>query len=52
MTVEEKYEGSSFVKATVGVSCVSEPVVDLSGGEIIIEKIKNNGMTLTVGIEK
>ncbi|WP_338597771.1 cobalt-precorrin 5A hydrolase [Clostridium baratii] len=52
MTVEEKYEGSSFVKATVGVSCVSEPVVDISGGEIIIEKIKNNGMTLTVGIEK
>lgn len=52
MTVEEKYEGSAFVKATVGVSCVSEPVVDLSGGEIIIEKIKNNGMTLTVGIEK
>lgn len=52
MTVEEKYEGSSFVKATVGVSCVSEPVVDLSGGEIVIEKIKNSGMTLTVGIEK
>ncbi|GAA0856346.1 MULTISPECIES: cobalt-precorrin 5A hydrolase [Clostridium] len=52
MTVEEKYEGSAFVKATVGVSCVSEPVVDLSGGEISIEKIKNNGMTLTVGIEK
>lgn len=52
MTVEEKYEGSAFVKATVGVSSVSEPVVDLSGGEIIIEKIKNNGMTLTVGIEK
>lgn len=52
MTVEEKYEGSAFVKATVGVSSVSEPVVDLSGGEIIIDKIKNNGMTLTVGIEK
>lgn len=52
MTVEDKYEGSSFVKATVGVSSVSEPVVDLSGGEIIIEKIKNSGMTLTVGIEK
>ncbi|BFK82096.1 cobalt-precorrin 5A hydrolase [Clostridium baratii] len=52
MTVEEKYEGSAFVKATVGVSSVSEPVVDLSGGEIIIEKIKNSGMTLTVGIEK
>lgn len=52
MTVEEKYEGSAFVKATVGVSSVSEPVVDLSSGEIIIEKIKNSGMTLTVGIEK
>ena len=52
MNVEEKYEGSAFVKATVGVSSVSEPVVDLSGGEIIIEKIKNSGMTLTVGIEK
>lgn len=52
MTVEEKYEGSAFVKATVGVSSVSEPVVDLSGGEIIIEKIKNSGMTLTFGIEK
>ncbi|MGL4570400.1 MAG: cobalt-precorrin 5A hydrolase [Clostridium sp.] len=50
MTVEEKYEGSDFVKSIVGVKAVSEPVVELAGGHIIIDKIKNSGMTLTVGI--
>lgn len=47
--VEEKYEGSEFVKKTVGVKAVSEPVVELLGGEILYHKIKKDGMTLTIG---
>ena len=44
-----KYEGSDFVKKSIGVSSVSEPVVELAGGEIIISKIKKDGMTLCIG---
>ena len=47
--IHHKYEGSDFVEKTIGVRAVSEPVVELLGGEIIIEKIKFQGMTLTVG---
>ena len=47
--VEHKYEGSDFVKKSIGVSSVSEPVVELAGGEIIISKIKKDGMTLCIG---
>ena len=48
-SVEDKYEGSEFVKKTVGVSSVSEPVVELCGGTILVKKIKKDGMTLTIG---
>lgn len=47
--VDHKYEGSDFVKKNVGVRSVCEPVVDLSEAEILINKIKNNGMTLCIG---
>lgn len=48
-TVENKYEGSEFVKKSIGVSAVSEPVIELSGGNIIVKKIKKDGMTLAIG---
>ena len=48
-TVEHKYEGSEFVKKTTGVSAVSEPVIELAGGDIIFKKIKRDGITLAIG---
>ncbi len=47
--VHNKYEGSDFVEKNVGVRAVSEPVVELLGAEIIIDKIKFEGITLTIG---
>lgn len=47
--VEELFEGSDFVKKTIGVKAVSDPCVHLSGGEIFQYKTKLNGMTLTIG---
>lgn len=48
--IEHKYEGSAFVKKTLGVGCVCEPVIELSGGKIIYSKTSHNGMTLSIGI--
>lgn len=48
--VDSKYDGSDFVKKTVGVRAVSEPAVELLGAEIIKGKIRYEGMTLTIGI--
>lgn len=47
--VEHKYEGSEFVKKSIGVSAISEPVIELAGGNIIVKKIKRDGMTLAIG---
>ena len=47
--IEHKYEGSEFVKKSIGVASVSEPVVELARGEIIVSKIKKDGMTLCIG---
>lgn len=47
--VHNKYEGSDFVEKNVGVRAVSQPVVELLGGKIIIDKISFEGITLTVG---
>lgn len=47
--VHNNYEGSDFVEKNVGVRAVSEPVVELLGAEIIIDKIKFEGITLTIG---
>lgn len=47
--VEDKYIGSEFVKNTVGVKAVCEPVIELSSAEIIINKIKRDGITLAIG---
>ena len=48
-TIEDKYEGSEFVKKSIGVSAVSEPVIELAGANIIVKKIKRDGMTLAIG---
>lgn len=50
--VEDKFEGSDFVKKTIGVSCVSEPCAYLLGGEILSYKSKHNGITISISKEK
>jgi len=49
--VEHSFEGSKFVKKTIGVSCVSEPVAYLSGnrrGEFLLQKKIHEGITLSI----
>lgn len=47
--VQDEFEGSDFVEKSVGVRAVSEPSVVLMNGNIIVNKLKKNGMTLTIG---
>lgn len=48
--VDHLFEKSDFVKKNVGVYCVSEPVAYLlSEGNLIIEKHKYKGITISVG---
>lgn len=47
--VEDKYKGSNFVKNSIGVYAVCEPVIELSNGKIIVGKVKKEGMTLAIG---
>jgi cobalt-precorrin 5A hydrolase len=49
-TVQDKYEKSEFVFKTLGITGVCEPSVDLAGAEVIISKVKKDGMTLAVGV--
>ncbi|WP_198944351.1 cobalt-precorrin 5A hydrolase [Clostridium puniceum] len=51
-TVQDKYERSEFVLKTLGVTGICEPSVDLAGGEVIISKVKKEGMTLAIGVLK
>jgi len=48
--VESKFEGSDFVKDTIGVSCVCEPTGYLGSnrGACLIGKVKDNGITLSL----
>jgi cobalt-precorrin 5A hydrolase len=48
--VENHYNQSDFVKKAIGVGCICEPVIELSKGKIIVNKLKLNGMTLSIGI--
>ncbi|NFG61749.1 cobalt-precorrin 5A hydrolase [Clostridium sp. CMCC3677] len=50
--VQHKFESSNFVLKSVGVTSVCEPCVYLEGAEILINKIKDNGITLCIGINK
>jgi cobalt-precorrin 5A hydrolase len=51
-TVQDKYEKSEFVLKTLGITGVCEPCVDLAGAEVVISKIKHEGMTLAIGVLK
>lgn len=48
--VQHKYEKSEFVLKTLGVTGVCEPCVDLAGANVVINKIKHKGMTLSIGV--
>lgn len=48
-TVQDKYDKSEFVLRTLGITGVCEPCVDLAGAEVIISKVKHEGMTLAIG---
>ncbi|OFI06707.1 cobalamin biosynthesis protein CbiG [Clostridium acetireducens DSM 10703] len=48
--IQDKFQGSAFVEKTIGVKGVCEPVVELSGGKLITDKIKVQGMTIALGI--
>ena len=50
-TVESHFCGSSFVKQTIGVSAVCEPVAFLAGGSkgrFLLHKTASNGITLAI----
>ena len=51
-TVQDKYQKSEFVLKTLGITGVCEPCVDLEGAEVIISKVKHEGMTLAIGVLK
>lgn len=50
-SVEDKFSKSQFVKDTIGVYSVSEPVAYLLGGSIISGKSKHNGITICISKE-
>lgn len=47
--VQCKYKGSDFVEKTLGIRCVCEPSVELSGGILFTDKMPMQGMTLCIG---
>lgn len=49
--VEDKFSKSQFVKDAVGVYSVSGPVAYLQGGEMISEKSKHEGITISISKE-
>lgn len=49
-SVQGKYEKSEFVLKTLGITGVCEPCVDLAGANVIVSKVKNQGMTLAIGV--
>lgn len=49
---EDFYEGSEFVKKTVGVSSVSATVAHKLGGNVFAEKISDKGFTLSLSKEE
>ena len=51
-TVQDKYEKSEFVLKTLGITGVCEPCVDLACADVIISKLKHEGMTLAIGVLK
>jgi cobalt-precorrin 5A hydrolase len=50
--IEENFEKSQFVKDTIGVYSVSEPVAYLLGGKLITKKSKYDGITISISKEE
>lgn len=50
LKVEDSYEGSDFVKKTIGVRAVSEPSCELTSraGKFLLKKLKDNGATISI----
>lgn len=48
--VEDKFEKSDFVLKTIGISSVSEPCAHLLGGEIILNKYRYKGVTVSLSM--
>lgn len=48
--VQHNFEKSQFVLETIGVTSVSEPCAYLLGGELILNKYKHNGVTVSLAI--
>lgn len=46
--VQDKFEKSTFVESTIGVSSVCEPCAYISGGKIIVGRIAINGITIAI----
>lgn len=52
IAIESRFEGSEFVKKSIGVSCVVEPCIYLAcEGNIITKKYKKNKSTFCIGIK-
>lgn len=51
-TVQDKYEKSAFVEKTLGIGNVCESSVDLAKADVIVNKIKHEGMTLAIGVTR
>lgn len=49
--VEDKFTKSEFVKKSIGLYSVAEPVAYLLGGQIISGKSKHDGMTISISKE-
>jgi len=46
--VQDKFNKSSFVEDTIGVSSVCEPCAYISGGELIVRRTAINGITIAI----
>lgn len=46
---QDQFVGSDFVERAIGVRAVSEPSVLLMKGDLILNKLRKNGMTLSLG---
>ncbi len=51
-TVEGEFKGSEFVRKITGVGAVAEPSAFLSGGEILVERVAKNDITIAVAIKR
>lgn len=50
--VESNFKSSEFVKRITGVGAVAEPSAFLSGGELLVERVAKNDVTLAVAMKK